>query len=130
MKNLRPIHHLRPAPALLMAALLAAPAMAKQPDRSCHFDRECLQGEACAATDFNISISWPDEYSFRITSDAESIDGLFLNDAGPETPITFMGTSQGAVHMITIAPDGKALYTAHMQGPFAATYLGQCEEAN
>ncbi|MEL7026687.1 MAG: hypothetical protein AAGO57_05580 [Pseudomonadota bacterium] len=118
----------------LLAVACVLPGMALA-DMQCRFDSECIAGEACVETAFDLTIetalipgTLAAEGGFptddRIVTDAETI-AVTWDGAGPA--LAAFGSTGSAFHLISIAPDGSARYSAHLPGPFTLTYLGRCE---
>ena len=118
---------------LLLIASLPSPGLAAT--TICRFETECVEAEACAATDYAARIVRPGER----TSGA----GTFSDDAGtvvltklpgPDAATHFSagngeGAYEGAFGMmfLTTGEDGTARLTVHFEeGPMAITYLGTC----
>lgn len=114
----------------LFAVLLMFPSLALATDDTyaqCQFNTECLEGEACAATDYQMAIVHDDSFGFIMQTVAENIKGVVFDNGAPNASSTLMGQSETAAHLLTIQPDGAARYTVHMQGPMLINYLGKCE---
>jgi len=112
-----------------LIAFLMLPSLAWAGDEfaSCHFTTECFESEPCSDTDFGFAVNHNDDVGFIIQTDAENIDGLVFDNRFPEETSTLIGQTETAYHMLTIAPDGTARYSLHMQGPMVVSYMGQCE---
>jgi len=108
---------------VLITCVLALPAMA---DTVCTFTTECLEGEACNATQMALTLApvAGSDGQWQMQSDAETIDGVGYQRGGP-AHLVFFGESAG--HFVTIDGDFNARYSVHMEGPFSITYHGTCE---
>ena len=115
-----------------LIVVLMLPTMAYGADdfAACHFTTECFESESCTDTDFSFAVNHNDDVGFIIQTDAENIDGLVFDNRFPEETSTLIGQTETAYHMLTIAPDGAARYTLHMQGPMVVSYMGTCEGMN
>ena len=89
----------------------------------CAFDQECLEGENCAETTYEVSLAETDDAAWT------------LSDITGDRPATAMGqtwfapTGDGTDGglMLTIGPDGMARMSVHMIGAgLSILYLGQC----
>ena len=105
----------------LVLALTPAPLWATT---SCSFTTECLEGEACAETAFEVSRAAGDGESVILTTDAETLAGHMI---ASDDNFHFIFEAPSAAHLLTEYPNGAARYTIHMDGPFTITYHGQCE---
>ena len=111
-------------------AVLGAPAWAAgDVFAQCRFAQECLEGETCNATDFELTVRHDDLAGFALESLAETVAGLVFDNGQPDSTSTLVASGETAYHLLTIERDGAARYTVHMQGPMAITYLGSCEVA-
>lgn len=111
-------------------AFLASPAWAGGDIfAQCQFDQECLEGESCNSTSFELTVRHSDAMAFELETIAESVPGIVFDNRHPDAASTLLAASATAHHLLTISPEGAARYTVHMQGPFAVTYLGSCEVA-
>jgi len=97
---------------------------------NCAFTQECLEGEACADTTFEMSIEHADDIPFVMRTMSENIGGYVFDNGAPDASSTLMAQTKTATHLLTIQTDSAARYTVHMQGPMAITYLGSCEVIN
>ena len=114
----------------LFAVLLMFPSLALATDDTyaqCQFNTECLEGEACTATDYQMAIVHDDSFGFIMQTVAENIKGVVFDNGAPNASSTLMGQTETAAHLLTIQPDGATRYTVHMQGPMLINYLGKCE---
>ena len=107
---------------------LAAPALAEP--WSCEFTVECIAGDGCEASAYEIEI---------LAADHEG--QLFLSSVVGDTPVTRLtpeGTlpasyasagPSGLAEMVTVEADSTALMTAHIfdGSAMAVTYFGTCE---
>ena len=112
---------------LIALMMLLTLAWAGDEFATCHFTTECFESEPCSDTDFGFVVNHNDDVGFIIQTDAENIDGLVFDNRFPEETSTLIGQTETAYHMLTIAPDGTARYSLHMQGPMVVSYMGQCE---
>jgi hypothetical protein len=114
-------------PLLLLAptATFAGPAVLAQ----CMFNSECIEGEACEVTNYMVIVYENNAAPFTMESVSETITGEFIEDRGGDGNSTLFGTSTGAAHLLTIAPNGDARYSVQMDGPMIISYLGNCERA-
>ncbi len=112
-----------------LIALLMLPGLAWAGDEfaTCHFTTECFESVSCTDTDFGFVVNHDDQTGFVIQTDAENIGGLVFDNRFPDETSTLIGQTETTYHMLTIAPDGAARYTLHMQGPMVVSYSGQCE---
>jgi hypothetical protein len=117
---------MRSALALLLAALPAAPAAALE--AACAFSLECVEAEACAETDYSLTLSG-------------GADGVTLSDSAgdvagevsftPSGATYFLAVGERATHLLTVmGPAGETRYTVHLPAAgMAITYHGTCEDA-
>lgn len=108
--------------ALLIMSALAATALpvAAEP-WSCNFTAECIAGEPCEQTDWDLDIIAADHEGQLFAS---SIFGdAIVNRISPaqSSPMAYAGADQ----LITIAETGTATLSTH--AGIAITYFGNCE---
>jgi hypothetical protein len=123
---------------LLYAVLLSATSTSAFADEvllnlSCHFTTECLSGETCEETAYDVTLNLIEAAQSPLV---KIVRGSFTNVA--ETYDTLSGfyrdgdlsVNGGGVfpasHHFTVGADGTAIYTAHLNSEMAATYLGRC----
>ena len=114
----------------LIAVLLLAPSLALASEDNyaqCRFDTECLEGEACASTDYQMTVIHNDTFGFIMQSPTGNIEGFAFDNGAPDHVSTLLGQTKTAAHLLTIQPDSAARYTVHLQGPMLINYLGKCE---
>ncbi|WP_179380349.1 hypothetical protein [Jannaschia marina] len=90
----------------------------------CSFTTECLSDERCAETDFDLTVSGT---AFADPAgDTPIVTDVMLGDLR----VLVAGTEDGGeTRMLTIAPDGGALMTAHLPEPILTiSYIGLCRE--
>ncbi|GAA3875829.1 hypothetical protein [Celeribacter arenosi] len=104
---------------------------------SCTFTTECIDTEACEATDYAMSVD------YRATPEAAEMDpftvfvsdlsGDFkaapITDGTPGAPLTgFVAFNGDATQRLMTIADGRARYSIHMrQEDMALYYEGSCE---
>lgn len=113
-----------------IAVLLLAPSLALASEDNyaqCRFDTECLEGEACDSTDYQMTVIHNDTFGFIMQSVTGNIEGFAFDNGAPDHVSTLLGQTKTAAHLLTIQPDGVARYTVHTLGPMAITYQGKCE---
>ncbi len=115
-------------PAALPLLCLALPAHA-EPWR-CSFERECVAGEACDASAFDVEvIAGPDRALVLSTITGDSLLTR-LTDADA-LPATYASAGRdGLAELLTVEADLTALMSVHVfdgEG-LAVTYFGTCEE--
>jgi len=93
----------------------------------CQFDTECLAGEACAATDYQMTIVHDDTFGFIMQTVAENIQGYVFDKVTPDVEGTLIARTKTTGHILIIQPDGAAGYSVHMQGEMLISYTGKCE---
>lgn len=120
---------------LFAAIAVFAPSVALAA-MTCTFPTECMVGEACSDSGYSISVetdlapgSLAMEGGFptddTIVTDAETI-AVSWNSAGAALIAT--GTTGSASHMLSLAPEGAALYSVHLPAAeLAIVYTGTCE---
>ncbi|KIT17258.1 hypothetical protein jaqu_09890 [Jannaschia aquimarina] len=124
----------------MSAALMAAPAAAQEVEAlTCIFEQECLTGEACAATTFEITVverrgAAPDPDAEDAEAETET---LLRTIAGDIDVVSAAETGEGRAwlgldgldsHALSVASDRSAVYTAQIPAAeMALTYLGDCE---
>ena len=108
----------------LMLTVCAAPALAE--GQTCRFTTECYETEACAGTEFDITVgplgdgwlmsSIAGERALRLVAEAGGARG-FVSDG-----------SDGVIALLTVAADGTAHYTEHglEAGAYRVSYHGGC----
>lgn len=122
--------HRRALPAAALAlSLLATPALAEPWD--CTFTVECIAGEPCDASAFDVTLIAADHegqlFLRTITGDSP-VTRLTGADALPATYASAGG--DGLAELLTIEGDRSAMLTLHIFEGSAqtATYFGTCEE--
>ena len=97
----------------------------------CRFDLECYEGEACAASTFEMRLEGlagglgPDAMAALVTMESlsESVQ-LLGTRSGDVTVLT--GGGIDARHMLTLNK-GEVRYTLHYSaGPLVISYIGEC----
>lgn len=127
---------------LILSLTFLLPGLANATQINCTFTTECLHGESCQETAYNLSVSPASEKRTTFPSELgefEVSDPLtLLSDDTGETPVIHMrsdvgeawsGISSFGFHLLTLAPDGTATYSTHMpvlDGPIY--YLGKCAQ--
>lgn len=111
-----------------LISALALPAFA-QSRSDCRFVNECFEGEACDATDFELSVTSDPEnpQGLLVITDSETLKGSGLR-TGQTARVVFFGDS--GMHVISVQSDAQARYTVHLEGPLVITYQGTCEVKN
>lgn len=115
--------------ALGLATGLSAPARAI--DYACGFERECVAGEACGASGFDIVLTEGADGTYVISS--LSGDNAFHPLGDPaRLPLSFAAadaTGAGLAELLTIEADGTAIFSVHVfdETPLAVSYFGRCE---
>lgn len=109
-------------PALVLAAL--APPLAAEP-WACGFTVECIAGESCEATAYDMEV---------IAADHEG--QLFFSSLTADTPVAWHTQTRdgrsiysGPSQLLTILTDGSATLSVHARGEgiTALSYFGTCE---
>ncbi|WP_095589654.1 hypothetical protein [Actibacterium ureilyticum] len=100
----------------VLAALAALPAAA----RDCTFATECFEAEACADTQFSVTIS---DDGTTLVTDFGDLAVVFAD--GP----VLVAQDANATYLLTDLPEGARLSTQMTGSPMVVTYLGQCEAA-
>lgn len=127
-RRLQPRHAC--AASWLVGFLVTVTAAGAEP-WACEFTVECIAGETCSESDFDVEI---------LAADHEGL--LFLSSLVGDVPVdrlTEAGTlpaayasagHDGPSEMLTIAADGTALMSAHILdgATMSVTYFGACEE--
>ena len=127
-------------PAALALWLVPGIAMA---DLSCRFEQECLEGESCAESGYELQVVPQDAMVDDIEPGAVAQalgDQAIVDDAGrfDVLPLgrrdgekSWFGISAAGAHLLTVSPQGAARYSVHFEGAeFSMLYLGQCEDAS
>ncbi|PHQ99380.1 MAG: hypothetical protein COB39_04005 [Marinosulfonomonas sp.] len=117
----------------LISILLLIPSLAFAGSdifANCAFTQECLEGEACEETSFEMVIEHADDIPFVMQTMAENIEGYVFDNGAPDATSTLMGQTKTATHLLSLQAGGAARYTVHMQGPMAITYQGTREVMN
>lgn len=124
----------------LVAVLSGASALAAQDTGisremtyTCGFVTECVDAEACAASDFSLNFTITAEgqdeadltASGTLATDAQTIP-LLGSVFGDTVSLFSFETTE--FHVLTIGKGGTSRYTYHgFDGPVSITYLGYCE---
>lgn len=122
------------APALAAAALAVLAGQASA-DIDCHFETECLEGEACADSGFALTLETAltpgtifAEGGFpegdRVITDTGTAE-IGWAAAGPA--IAAFWVTQPGFHMLSFDDGGAARYSAHLpEAGLSVLYLGTC----
>ncbi|MEL7461691.1 MAG: hypothetical protein AAFX59_00490 [Pseudomonadota bacterium] len=120
---------------VIATAFILAPGAALA-GMACSFQTECLSGEACADSGYTVTVETalrPGSLAMEgglptddsIVTDAETIA---ITWSGVGAALAATGRTGSAMHLLTVAPDGAALYSVHLPAAeIAITYLGTCE---
>ncbi|MGB1235452.1 MAG: hypothetical protein ACPG5U_06950 [Planktomarina sp.] len=97
----------------------------------CVFTTECIAGETCTDTDFQVSMERdPDvRTQARLVTEFGIFQGLYSNSRGnpPENVVAFLRDTGDSYHLSWT--ETSAWLTLHMpSSDLAITYLGQCGE--
>ena len=109
----------------LIAGLIALPALAHGESLTCAFDTECLDTEACNATDYEVTFgALDDRWLMSSIAGERPFDQLAEDDGGR----AFVSpNTNGAVGLLQIGPDGSSNYgEIGIAFPYRASYSGQC----
>ena len=98
----------------VLAVLTALPAAAGD----CTFTTECFEAEACAQTQFSVTIS---DDAATLVTDFGDLAVVFA-----EGPV-LVAQDANATYLLTTLPEGARLSTQMTGSPMVVTYLGQCE---
>ena len=100
--------------------LCALPGLA---ETSCTFETECMEGEDCADSGFTLTIADHGD----IVTPAETINVTSGLRSGQAT--AYSGASSSGFHLVSIAEDGTARYSAHIpSAELTILYIGTCTE--
>ncbi|MEL7104613.1 MAG: hypothetical protein AAGM21_01730 [Pseudomonadota bacterium] len=120
---------------VIATAFIFAPGAALA-GMACTFPTECMSGEACTDSGYSVTVdtalapgSLAMEGGFptadTIVTDAETIP---ITWSGVGAALAATGRTGLAMHLLTVAPDGTALYSVHLPAAeIAITYLGSCK---
>lgn len=123
------------APALAAAAALAVPAGPAGADIDCSFETECLEGETCADSGFEVTLETAlspgtilAEGGFpegdRVVTDTATAE-IRWAAAGPA--LAAFWVTQAGFHLLSFDDGGSARYSAHLPGAgLSVLYLGTC----
>lgn len=100
--------------------VLALPSMAFAAETTCTFTMECFETEACAETQFSVTLS---EDQTTMVTDFGDLAVVYA-----EGPV-LLAQDANASYLLTTLPDGARLSTQMADAPMVVTYLGQCEAA-
>ena len=104
----------------IAVGLFALPVVA---DTTCTFQTECMEGEACAESGFTLAI----DAGGDIITPAETITAGEALSSGEAR--AFSGASSSGFHLVSIAGDGAARYSAHVPSAgLTILYIGTCTE--
>ena len=109
----------------LIAAVLALPALASAEALTCTFHTECLDTEACNATEYEVTFGpLEDRWLMSSIAGERAFDQLAEEDDGR----AFVSpNTNGAVALMQIGPDGSSNYVEiGLSLPYRASYSGQC----
>ncbi|WP_368183601.1 hypothetical protein [Aestuariibius sp. HNIBRBA575] len=113
--------YLNPIKAAAALMVFATPALA---DYSCAFDRECVDADACAATDFTVDVQKTASILGTVFGDL-----MIIASKGDDNLHTYIAAGDGADYLMSVTPNG-AIFTTHIaDGPMSITYLGTCQGA-
>lgn len=97
----------------------------------CRFEWECLSNEACAQTDFTVTLdvkpTGPSdtEVAVTMTSDAETVA---LSGVRQDDDISVHGFGEFPTsRLLSASLSGSAIYTVHFGPDLPITYIGSCE---
>ena len=113
---------------------MTSPLVAKgtNHDLSCHFSLECIAGEVCEQTDFDMDINLTeaaDSALITIVTGSLSIVAETLDVTGFYNDSRYSVNGGGmfpATHMVTVGAEGNAVYTNHINSEMSITYTGAC----
>mgnify|MGYP001797830465 CR=1 FL=1 len=110
----------------VILALVALPVSAES--LFCVFNMECLNQEACAATEYGFEIIREDGVA-RIETPSETLIAAEVQGESADVHAYATPLGPSGVHLVTVFADGAAVYTNHtwFDEPFAITYHGACE---
>lgn len=120
----------------LTIAVICLGPIAALADMTCTFPTECIGGEACADSGYSVSINTalsPGSLAMEgglpegdsIITDAETIP---ITWTGAKAALAAFGNANGQLHLLSVSPDGEALYSVHVPSAgIAIVYLGTCE---
>ena len=107
----------------LVVGLLATPALAGQ---ICTFDTECLEGEDCQSSAYDLTVIQDNDGSWRL----QDIAGEHSATAAGSAWFASMDDGASGAMLLTIADDGRARYSVHMpMAEISILYLGQCQDS-
>ena len=127
--------------AALILAVVATPLSAQGIDvLACTFESECLMGEACAPSGYELTVvdgvpdsSIPDEVRGSVPRPFVALRGVagdvpaYLMTDSPEGRV-WIGADGLDGHMLSVMADGTAIYTAQVpSAELSLTYAGTCE---
>ncbi|MBT8409483.1 MAG: hypothetical protein KJN93_07650 [Alphaproteobacteria bacterium] len=115
-----------------LVALIAASGAAAAQDGTlvCVYDTECLQGEACAGSAYELKLHLESEALVieTIAGDLAAAEIGALDDGEAERPRYFVAEDGFALHTVSVLPDGGSFYSVLLTDvPMSITYQGLCE---
>lgn len=108
--------------AILLVAGLAAP-MAQGATLACSFSQECLEGEDCETTDYDLDVL---RDAAAETATVQDPSGAY---AARALGAAWAWHSDFGVSLLSTTSEGRARYTIHMPADdLSILYLGTCTE--
>lgn len=101
------------------AIVFALSSTAAAAQTTCNFATECFEAEACADTQFTVTISAD---AATLVTDFGDLAVVFAD--GP----VMVAQDANATYLLTTLPDGARLSTQMTGSPMVVTYMGACSQ--